>query len=279
MHSWFLDMHVKKGCWAPCSAGRRVVISFILESIRFHLWTNLNFVFVFISISLSVKVSSITFWLSWDATEAVHKWRHAPEGGGVHDFVMVCDGRGGGRFLKCDVTKKNFKRNKKNRWFFICFDYNEAYPSKTKQVCQAEVTQIWRSLKDEKDKDEKLDDMMKKLKSIAMKRKGNMFSFWGNLSQKSEKKVSRQITDVIKRFLVRNSDWIFTRLVSIWWAPGRIPIRRASFYFKRSTGNNYIENEGSRRIKRQINPCQLWLASLTETKRLWYVEWRTRKRI
>lgn len=60
--------------------------------------------------------------------------------------------------------------------------------------------------KDEKDKDEKLDDMMKILKSIAMKRKGNMFSFWGNLSQKSEKKVSRQITDVIKRFLVRNSD-------------------------------------------------------------------------
>lgn len=70
----------------------------------------------------------------------------------------------------------------------LCFAYNEAYPSKTKQVCQAEVTEIWRSLKDEKDKEEKLDDMMKKFKSIVMKRKGNMFSYWGNLSQKSEKK-------------------------------------------------------------------------------------------
>jgi hypothetical protein len=52
----------------------------------------------------------------------------------------------------------------------LCFAYNEAYPSKTKQVCLAEITQIWRSLKDKKDKDEKLDDIMKK-KSIAMKRK------------------------------------------------------------------------------------------------------------
>ena len=36
--------------------------------------------------------------------------------------------------------------------------------------------------------------MMKKLKSIAMKRKGNMFSYWGNLSQKSEQMSQEKST-------------------------------------------------------------------------------------
>lgn len=67
MHSWFPDMHVKMGCWDQCSAWRMIVLSFIFEAIRFHLWTNLIFLF-FISIGFGVTVSSITFWLSPDAT-------------------------------------------------------------------------------------------------------------------------------------------------------------------------------------------------------------------
>ena len=44
---------------------------------------------------------------------AVHKWRHVQEEGkGVIDSGMVCDGRGGGRFLKCDVTNEKITKNK-----------------------------------------------------------------------------------------------------------------------------------------------------------------------
>ena len=114
----------------------------------------------------------------------------------------------------------------------------------------------------------------RKNKKNCMNKKGNMFYYWN--SAQNSKKVSRKKSKVIKRFFVQNSDWIFTRLVSIWLTTGRIPIR-VSIYFKRSTGNIYIENDVLIPIKRQIKPYQFWLSSLTETKRLWYVEGRTTK--
>ena len=103
----------------------------------------------------------------------------------------------------------------------------------------------------------------RKNKKNCMNKKGNMFYYWN--SAQNSKKVSRKKSKVIKRFFVQNSDWIFTRLVSIWLTTGRIPIR-VSIYFKRSTGNIYIENDVLIPIKRQIKPYQFWLSSLTETK-------------
>mgnify|MGYP003482827666 CR=1 FL=1 len=57
--------------------------------------------------------------------------------------------------------------------------YVEAFPNKSKKICQQEVNEKWNAVKDSEEVIVKVDGLLKELKAITMKHKGGLLSFWG----------------------------------------------------------------------------------------------------
>ena len=65
--------------------------------------------------------------------------------------------------------------------------YGKAFPTKSKQAVQKEVSQIWRDLKNLKSGlQETVAEKLKEWRDIEIKRKGTLLSFWGNLPKSKE---------------------------------------------------------------------------------------------
>ena len=59
----------------------------------------------------------------------------------------------------------------------------KAYPNKNKQLMQAELTILWKEIKNN---EKNLDIELMKLNDICKQRKGSFMKFWGKVPKKSE---------------------------------------------------------------------------------------------
>ena len=69
--------------------------------------------------------------------------------------------------------------------------YILAYPTKSKKVCQEELTKKWYTIKSEVDFPAKADQLLLELNSIAMKKKGSLLTFWSKQKQSDAKRPEK----------------------------------------------------------------------------------------
>ena len=84
--------------------------------------------------------------------------------------------------------------------------YKEAFSEKSSKTCQAEVTDKWNEIKNSADWELKSGIFLRDLKSIALKKKGKLLSFWSQSLQKEkncdDKAKSSLLSEAVKNIEV-----------------------------------------------------------------------------
>eukprot|EP00731_Ephydatia_muelleri_P001579 Em0001g1579a len=62
---------------------------------------------------------------------------------------------------------------------YSLYVWQNAFPTKSKKLCQQEVNEKWNAIKDSEEVIVKVDGLLNELKTITMKHKGGLLSFWG----------------------------------------------------------------------------------------------------
>lgn len=64
--------------------------------------------------------------------------------------------------------------------------YAKAHPSKTRQDCQNEITQIWNNLKKQDNVPAKVESLLKQYEAMGKQKKGSMLSYWATQTLRSD---------------------------------------------------------------------------------------------
>ena len=95
----------------------------------------------------------------------------------------------------------------KNKIYQSLFNaYMEAYPTKSKKVCQEELVQKWNNIKNDADLQGKVDCWLQELKATSIIKKGSLLTFWAKQATSANMNNPINVSVKIPKTSVSQSD-------------------------------------------------------------------------